>query len=431
MAAILFVSAAALLVICRFHLNSLAAGFLAGWLSRELNTRAAVAAVSLSPFRGRLSFRDFTLDQPPGFGAGPAFRVGRGSLRIRFSSLVFPPLVFEEIDLEEVEIRLVRNPAKKFNTGVFFPASAGSPDEEEPGGGGVLIRSGTARGIVCSYNDAAAPDGEAGVSLREGELAVGDLLIGEEFPGEGMEGRVILTAVLEQEGDLPAYLGLAGRTGGLGAEIPRLRAALRIFGMENATLEGFFPPPGPRIVGEEAFDLAADLRLSTQELDGTLTLTDWTGQAEGIEVRGRPERPEVELSAGLSLFLRHYGDRAGGWTERYTGKTGGRVVTTAVSTAAAAGEGLVHLFSSLGSGLFNFGKGVWRGAADHAARGAAEAGAGTARGAVKAVAGPGKALAEGTGLRRAVSGEGAADRWRYETEARWRRDWDEVRDGVE
>ncbi len=82
---------------------------------------------------------------------------------------------------------------------------------------------------------------------------------------------------------------------------------------------------------------------------------------------------------------------------------------------------------SLGSGLFNFGKGIFRGDAAHAARGMAEAGTGTAEGAVKTVIGPGKALAEGTGIRRAFSGKRTVDRWRYETEARWRRDWEAIK----
>ncbi len=409
-------------------LDSAARGYLGAWLTRELHVPAAVGSVGLNPFRGRVSFRDLRLEQPAGFGLGPAFAVERGSIRIRVSSLFSGPLVFEVIDLEGVEIRLVRNQEGKFNTGVLFPSSPESPEEEEDEGSenDVLIRSGTARGIFCSYADAGAG---AEVSLREGELAVSGLALGgEEEPG-GMGGRVVLTGLVRQE-EAEAWLGLAGRVGRIGEGIPRLRAALRLYGLETGTLDGFFPPPGPRIMGEEGFDLAADLRLSPEELNGSLKLSDWTGQEEGLEVRGRPADPEVELSAGLSVFLRHYGDRAGGWAEQYTGETGGRVVTTAVSTVAAAGGGVVQVISSVGSGLYNIGKGIIKRDAAHAARGAAAAGTGAARGAVKTVTGPGEALADGTGLRRAARGEAAFDRWRCETGTRWSRDWDRARDSV-
>ncbi len=432
-AAVLLASAAAVVLIQIAVINNTVRAYLACRLSRGLNSAVTIHSVRVNPFRGRLSFRDFTLAQPPGFGAGPAFRVERGFLRVNIISLLSSRLVFEEIGLEGVEIRLVRNPAGKFNTGIFFPSSPDVPEpEEETGAGGVLIRSGFARRIASSYYIyAEPPDGAVGVSLREGDLAVADLLIGEEFDGEEMRGRVILTAVLEQEGDRPAFLGLAGRTGGLGDSIPRLRAALRLFGVENSTLEGFFPSPGPRIVGEEAFDLTADLVLAPEVLSGSVTLTDWTGQEETVAAGGSPGRPEVEISAGVSLFLRHYGGRAGKWIDRHVGSSGGRVVTTAVSTVAAAGEGVVHMCYSLGSGLFHFGKGLWQGDAAPAARGMAEAGTGVAEGAVKAVVGPGTALAEGTGFRRAFSGKGTVDRWRYETYSRWKAEWDRARGKVE
>lgn len=417
-------AAAAVLFLFWFGLSAAARVYLSNWLSRELSAPAAAGSVRIDPFRARLLFRDFTLEQPPGFGAGPALRVESGSLRVDASSIFSSRLIFEEIDLQGVEIRLARDPAGKFNTSVFFPSSPGPPAGGEETSSTVLIRSGSARGIACSYTAGPAPGGAAAIGLREGELEVRELLFARGPAPSEPPGRVILTGRIEQREGSAAFLGLAGRIDRIGSDIPRLRAALRVYGLETDTLAGFFPPPGPRIVGEDAFDLAAGLRLSPEELEIWLTLVDWTGQAEGIEVRGRPDRPEVELSAGFSLFLRHHGYRAGEWLERYTGRTGGRVVNTSVSTLAAAGEGVIHLASSLGKGIFGFGRGIWRGDAGKAARGVSEAGTGAARGAVKTVVGPGTALADGTGFRRAARGRGAADAWRYETGTRWTRDWE-------
>lgn len=431
-------------------------------LPQLLGTEATVGKISLGLVQGSVALADLKIENPTGFPRAEALFVPRMRFDLDLFSLRGKPWIVEEIRIEEAQVRLQRNRARRVNLEELFGhVLSGQGREKEAHGKhdggvqppGIPNASGKSRGsgqemgsvetrpeeddgpieiqvkrlwitdLHFVYTDASL---KLEKELKDVDVVAESLAYAPARVGEPLlPGRIVLTGRVVQEPFPAAWLGLYARVGFLAHGIPPLNASFQLADLELAPLGSIVPASASKVLGGEALNLSAEGAVAQDLLRVLLRLESCGGNVFSLKIEGTPRRPVYDTK---SLVFKILQNAAGNLVGRVSDP---RLLTdTAAKTGSTLGRGVVGMLETAAAGLLKTTKGIGRGDLKTAAEGIGTATAGALGEGADAVGGAAKGVAEG--VSRAGSGSNAsAQEWRKQAQQRWEGAWREARERVD
>ncbi|MCX6350197.1 MAG: hypothetical protein NTV79_11990, partial [Candidatus Aureabacteria bacterium] len=413
-----------------------------------------LGSFSLGVFRGQAALGALRIAQPPGFGEEVLLSLPRMGVTVKPASLLSPPLVVEEVVLEDMEVNIVRNADGVLNTDALVPkgkAPPAPPQRETKAPKPVLVKSVEIKNLSFSFTDRAigkVPESDSAAPVPRSQTAPGldkvlvvrvkdfnllleNLLIDPSAdPSAVAPALLTITARIVQAPLPDGLLGVFVRMGPVGKGVPPLNGALRLAGLELGPLDAVVPPGTAQKLGGDALDLTADFSVAPDLLDCLVKVDTSGGQSFSLPIAGTQDKPQFDTSSILFVALSRIGGGVGALVGNAAG-AGAAVAGAAAESALAVGEGAGGVVGSVGGGLLDTVTSIATGDLKGAGQGLTKATVGSATKVVETVGTAGRKMVKGTG--QAVEtglGDAKAKEWRAATKERWSAEWKKAQESV-
>jgi hypothetical protein len=334
--------------------------------------------------RGFVHLRHGVIRHPQEFGEGVFIAVPEAWVTVRLSSLLHPPIVFEEIIARDGVMNLIINPDGKLNTCVFesktpkpaAPTAAPPPADDLPS---VVLARATGMNISFTFTDRSS--GKVPLYLR----ATGIFARGSSVVIDGAEltvkrfppARAEVTATLVQDPYPAGLLGVYCRGYPLMNPIPSFLATVQAAGLNLLTMKSLLPDGASKALGGEIVDVSLDFSLTPEELAGEADVVSNRNTRTTLTMSGPPDHPSIDTSSVLYSILVNSSGRLGSFVSRVGGTTW--------DTAGTLGSGTVGTVGGFGEGIFRTLKGIFTLSPKEFAGGVGQATVGTVYNAGKTV----------------------------------------------
>jgi len=382
--------------------------------------------------RGFVHLRHGVIYHPPEFGDGVFIGVPEAWVTVRLSSLLRPPIVFEEIIARDGVMNLIINPDGKLNTCVFEskePKTAPAPAAPRPKGDdlpSVVLARAVGMNISFSFTDRSS--GATPLRLRAaGILAQGSSIVidGDEGPAKRFPpARAEVTGALVQEPFPSGRFGVYCRGYPLMNPIPSFLATVQAAGLNLRTLTSLLPSYAIKALGGEIVDSSIDFSLAPDRLAGEADVTSSRNTRTTLTMSGPPDHPTFDTSSVLYGILLNSSGRMGSFVSRVSGTT--------LTTAGTLGQGTVGTVGNFGEGLFRTFRGIFTLSPGEFAGGVGQATVGTVYTAGKTVfdtaASAGSGVMDATGW---SASDAALQAWLQAVDQRWSTAWTQARERLD
>ena len=384
---------------------------------------------------GRLRLRNLRVFQPEGFGGGLLLSVAGAEAFCAPASISSPPLDIRYARVERPELNVVIRSNGVANTGAFFPGpgsggDAGRPAAQAGGALPILLRELSVSGASLRLRDDTPRGAPLDLEFADIIIEATNLLANASRLDEAAPGALRATASLRQPGRRDALLGACARTAPLVRMRPAFNASARVGCLELKTIQALLPSGAALLVGGDALDISADLRVAPDALEGRIGSEIIGGNSLPLlRIGGTPSAPEMDRSHILFSIGARLGGQVGGALKN-TFRLGTGLGQTAHDTTSELRHGAGNIVRNIGYGLRDTVRGAAGADAGGVASGLVAATAGTISTTFSAARKAGERIVDGA-LGAAAVNQRAADQWRDETPARWARKWEEALSLVE
>ncbi len=421
-------------VVIRVALTPVAVAVVNNVLPKSLTVDAELGDIDLSLMAGTVRVKDFTIEQHEGDKGGPMVHLKSFFADIALTSLGSDEIVIQNIELDGLELNLVRDADGVMNIATIVRETDAAADREpeieddSPAAAppAILIERIAITNIVIHYRDEALVEGEVlDLKINQLVLDASNIKLMSKQVGEELPGSVMLYVEVDQgEGKAAALIGLRVALGAIHPDdaIPAVNATLRISGLYLETLDVLVPPATAAALGGSQLDTSTRLQISHDYLmvqGKTIT----KGNIYELNVSGTPDKPKVN-SAGLffDVFGRFTGSAFNAAAN--VGQAGVEIGKGVVKGGAEIVEGAGGAVKSFGKGLFGVAKGVVTLDMKEAGEGLSEATVGTVKGAGGAIAHAGGEIAHGVAdAGSAATGADDNSAWAEDQMNRWNEGW--------
>lgn len=383
---------------------------------------------------GRMNLRNLSVFQPEGFGGGRLLHVPSAEMFCAPASLLSPPTDIRYCLVERPELNIVIHSNGTANTSALLfqggPGRESGPPEALPGervesASPVMVREFKVSGGALRLRDE-MPDGPPlDLAFTNIIVEVDSLLLNAERLDAAPPGNLRATARLCQSGQSDAFVGACARTAPVVRNRPAFNVSARIGDLELKTIQAVLPAGAAVLIGGEALDISADLRVAPDALDGRISSEIIGGNSLPLlKIGGTPLAPRMDRSHILFSLGARLGGQVGGAFKK-TFHLGTDLGHAAYDTTFELRQGAGNIVWNAGDGLWNAMVGAAGADAGGVAGGLVEATAGTITTTFSTARRAGGRILDGV-MGAAAINQRAAEQWRSETPARWARKWDEA-----
>jgi hypothetical protein len=406
-------------------------------LSNRIGTEIKLEGIRVQALLGRAGFRRIEIAQPEGFPQDiPFLTIANPHLRIRLSQLPKLHLLIPQMQIEQLEMHIIRNEEGRLNLEAL---AANRPIKEEAEIEGVeKPRAPRDRYPTITVTQCRMLDARITITDHSTSPPVLLTITNLAFDAHSLRfdpvaaatstnlfGRAQATGTLLQP-DLPdGYFGFTAAFGILSTNLPPVNAAMRLVGFDLRSIRGQLVPGIATAIGGSNLDVAVDASVADDYLriQNRLYTANSTYR---LGISGTPQNIHIDKSTALFNLVARPRDfvtgRIGDVTD--AGITAGRTV---VSTAERAGRGLFGNIMNIGKGATRTVTSAARGDLRGAGSGVVDMTYGTVTGVVDTVAGTARTAGEGVGdTISAASGRSQTRDWQQNNLARWGERWEEA-----
>ncbi|MEM0965746.1 MAG: AsmA family protein [Verrucomicrobiota bacterium] len=244
-----------------------------------------------------------------------------------------------------------------------------------------------------------------GFQVRGKNIAFDPSGVRQPREDEVMTGEISFRIEQEAEGVTAAEFDSVVKSTVIGSGIPVTAGRFQLTGFELQTVGSLVPAGTQTAIGGPAFDLTGRWFVSSDELDGKITLVSSNNVTTSVTLSGTPDNPRIN---GGEMLLNVIG-RPGQFLGNLAGdamKGSMEVVSGAADAAGTLARGAGDTVMNLGRGIFDTGKALARGDLKGAGKGLEKATVGTVTTAGSALGDSAEAATEGA-VSAVSSGTGA------------------------